>query len=99
MPDHDDRTRGRVVSLNRTQRSPRSEGDTARRHVDEVSGCKRSPEREAHREAFNPEYEVTAESLVGLLPDPIITHLSVDDVCKQTLFLANLISSPYVKVA
>ncbi len=99
MQHNDDGTRGRVVSLNRTQRSARSKSDTARIHVDEVSGCKRVVEREAHRASFNPELEVTAESLVGLLPDPIITHLTVDEVCKQTIFLANLLSSPYARVA
>jgi hypothetical protein len=99
MQHNDDGSRGGAVRLDRTQRSARAQGHPAGKHVDEVSGCKRSPQREAHRATFNPEYEVTVESLIGLLPDPIITHLSVDDVCRQTLFLANLVSSPYVDVS
>lgn len=99
MQHNDDHTRGRVVRLDRTQRSARPQGNPAGRHADEVSGCKRSPEREAHRPSFNPDIEVTAESLIGLLPDAKVTNRSIDDVCRQTLFLANLVSSPYVRVA
>jgi len=99
MQHNDDGSRGGAVRLDRTQRSARTQGHAAGKYADEVSGCKRSPQREAHRATLNPEYEVTVESLLGLLPDPIITHLSVDDVCRQTLFLANLVSSPYVDVS
>lgn len=98
MQHDDDGTRRGSVSLNRTQRSVRSKGHSAKQHVDEVSGCRRSPQREAHRATFNGEYEVTAESLVGLLPDAVIKDVSVDDVCRQQLFLANLLTSPYVRV-
>lgn len=98
MQHNDDGTRGGVVRLDRTQRSARTQGHSAGRHVDETSGCRRLTQREVDREAFNPEYEVTAESLVGLLPDAVITHLTVDDVCRKTLFLANLVGSPYVHV-
>lgn len=96
MQHNDDGTRGGVVRLDRTQRSARSQGHSTRQHADEVSGCKRIVEREAHRASFDPHLDVSPESLVGLLPDPVITHLSVDEVCKQTLFLANLVGSPYV---
>lgn len=99
MQHDDDRPRNRVIRLDRTQRSLRTQDHPTERHADEVSGCKRSPEREAHRETFNPDYVVTPESLIGLLPDAKVTNRSVDDVCRQTLFLANLVSSPYIKVA
>lgn len=99
MQHNDDGTRNGVRRLNRTQRSARQKDYSARGNADEVSGCKRVVEREAHRTVINPGEQVTAEHLIGLLPDPIITHLSVDEVCRQTLFLANLVSSPYVKVA
>lgn len=96
---HDDDGTGRgSVSLNRTQRSPRSKEHAAKRNDNEASGCRRSPEREAHRKAFNGEYEVTAESLIGLLPDAVIRDVTVDDVCRQQLFLANLLTSPYVRI-
>lgn len=98
MQHDDDGTRYGSFGLNRTQRSPRQEDRTAGRHADEVSGCKRAPQREAHRASFNPEFEITAESLVGLLPDASLLGVNVDDVCKQTLFLANLVSSPYVHI-
>lgn len=98
MQHNDDGSRRGPVRLDRTQRSARPKDYSTGRHADEVSGCKRLTQREVDRETFNPEYEVTAEHLVGLLPDPIVTHLSADDVCRQTLFLANLLGSPYVHV-
>lgn len=98
MQHDDDGTGSGAVRLNRTQRSPRSKGHAARGNADEVSGCKRSPEREAYRKAFNPEFEITANSIVELLPDSIVTNMSIDDICRQTLYLANLVGSPYVQV-
>ena len=99
MQHNDDGTRNGVRSLNRTQRSARPKDHSARGNVDEVSGCKRAPQREAHRASFNGEYEITAESLIGLLPDAVLGNVDIDDVCRQQVFLANLLSSPYVKVA
>lgn len=98
MQHNDDGSRGGAVRLNRTQRSPGAQSHSARSHADEVSGCKRAPQREAYRTSFNPEFKVTAESLVGLLPDAAFLRVDVDDTCKQTLFLANLVSSPYVSI-
>ncbi len=98
MQHDDDGTRYGSFSVNRTQRSLRTEDGAARRHVDEVSGCRRAPQREAHRASFNGEYKVTAESLVGLLPDAILTDVDVDDVCRQQVFLANLLNSPYIAI-
>lgn len=98
MQHDDDGTRYGSHGINRTQRSLRSEDRPARKHVDEVSGCRRSPQREADRKAFNGEYEVTAESLVGLLPDAVLRNVDVDDVCRQQVFLANLLTSPYVRL-
>lgn len=99
MQHNDNGTRGGVVRLHRVERNARSQSRTASRHADEASGCKRLIEREAHRAPFNPDIEVTAESLVNLLPNPIITDLTVDQVCKQTLFLANLVGSPSVELS
>ncbi len=98
MHHNDDGTRGRVVRLDRTQRSPRSKAHPTGRYVDEVSGCKLSPQREADQQGFNPSYEPTVEQLIGLLPDAKIANLNVNDVCRKTLFLANLLSSPYVRL-
>lgn len=98
MQHDDDGTRYGSFGINRTQRSLRSKDHPTERYADEVSGCRRAPQREAHRKAFNGEYEVTAESLVGLLPDAILKDVDVDDVCRQQVFLANLLTSPYVRV-
>lgn len=95
MQHNDDGFGSGTVRINRTQRSVRAQDHSARRNADEASGCKRIVEREAHRARFSSE-ELTAEALVGLLPDAYLKHVKVDDVCRQTLFLANLISSPYV---
>lgn len=97
---HDDNgTRNRVVRLHRTQRSLRTQDHPAERNADEVSRCVVSPEREAIRQAVNSEYEPTVEQLIGLLPDATVSNVNVNDVCKKTLFLANLLSSPYVRLS
>ena len=98
MQHNDDGFGNGAVRLNRTQRSARAQGHSARKHADEVSGCKRITEREAHREAVARQDELSAETLVGLLPDAAFLRVNVDDVCKQTLFLANLVGSPYVEL-
>ena len=98
MQHDDDGTGSGSISLNRTQRSIRPKAHPAEQHADEVSGCRRSPERKAHREAFTGEYAITAESLIGLLPDAVLRDVDVDDVCRQQVFLANLLTSPYVRL-
>ena len=98
MQYNDDGTRNRVVRLDRTQRSLRAKAHPAEQHANEVSRCVLSPEREAQRPSFNPNYTPSAEDLIGLLPDTEVTGIKVDDVCRKTLFLANLIGSPYVRL-
>ena len=98
MQHNDDRPRNRVVRLDRSQRGRRQEDHPAGRAGDEVSRCQLSPEREAHRSSFNPNFEPTTEQLIGLLPDATLPGVKVSDVCKKTLFLANLLGSPYVRL-
>lgn len=98
MQHDDDGTGHGSISFNRTQRSFRSEAHSAKQHADEVSGCRLTPQRETDRTPLPVEYEVTAESLIRLLPDSVVKPVSVDDVCRQQMFLANLLASPYVRV-
>lgn len=98
MQHNDDGTRHRVVRLDRTQRSLRAKAHPAEQHANEVSRCQLSPERATQRPSFNPHYTPSAEELIGLLPDAEVNDVKVDDVCRKTLFLANLIGSPYVRL-
>lgn len=98
MQHDDNRTGRRIVRINRTQRSLRTQDHPTERYADEVSRCVISPERKAIRQTLNTDFEPTAESLIGLLPDAEIPGVKVDDVCRRTLFLANLIGSPYVRI-
>ena len=97
MQHDDDGTGNGSIGLNRTQRSFRSKAHPAKRDADEASGCRLSPERKAHRASFNGEYEITAKSLIELLPNAV-GAVDVDDVCRQQVFLANLLASPYVRL-
>lgn len=97
MQHDDDGSRHGTVRFNRTQRSLRAQAHPAKRDADEVSGCRSYPQREVNRKTFNGEYNITAQSLVELLPDANLGSVDIDDVCRQQVFLANLLTSPYVR--
>lgn len=86
--------------VHRTQRSPRQEDHPTRHHADEASGCRRSPEREAHRAAVSQKLPpVRVDEILKRLPNAILTHLSIDDVCRETMLLVNLLDTNSVEFA
>jgi len=91
MPNHDSGARGSALRLDRTQRSFRSEDRSARVHADETSQCIRVAKRTTDRKAYPKVAPLDERTLTDRLPEPIITHLSVDDICREALLIADLL--------
>lgn len=97
MPDYNSGVGNSALGLNRTQRSAREEDRPARNDAHEARQRVGSSQREAHRKAFPQRPTLKVEYLVAQLPDPILRHVSVDDICRETLLLVTLIGKDNVE--
>lgn len=98
MPDNHRSPGSGPERIHRTQRSARQQDYQARDNADEVSGCKRAPQREAYRKALFEGPKVSLKGIFDRLPEPILKHLTVDDVCRQTLLLVDLLGKDNVVI-
>lgn len=98
MSDNDSSVGSGTQRRNRTLYGLGSQGYPARGHADEASKRSSAAQRKAHRATLTKKPALKAEHLLSRLPGPIITHLSVDAVCRETLLLVDLLSMENVDV-
>jgi hypothetical protein len=99
MSDNDSGVGVSTRRLGRIQRRARPQDNAAKRDADEVSEYRRVVERKTHREVIAALPTLSVESCVARLPHPIITHLSPDDVCKETMVIVDLLSNENIEIA
>ena len=98
MSDNDRGIDSGTQRVNRTLYGLGSQGYPARSHADEARERIGAAQRKAHRAAFSKKPPLSAKSLVARLPNPIISHLSVDDVCRESLLLVDLLGMNNVDI-
>jgi hypothetical protein len=76
----------------------RGEGYTTGDDAYQVSQRISAAQRKADRKAIAKLPSLSAEFIIGRLPDTIIRHLSVDDVCRETLLLVDLLRMDNVSI-
>jgi hypothetical protein len=91
MSDYDSGAERGTERLNRTQRSPRAQGRPAGFDVDQARVRIGAAQRKAHRANVHPGPPLPLELLLARLPEPIIRDLSVDDICRETLVIVDLL--------
>jgi hypothetical protein len=100
MPDNYRGVGNSTRRINRTQRSPGAEGYSTGGDADEVARCIRAAERKAYRKAVAQQPPpLPPQFFVDRLPNPIIRDLSVDDVCREMLYLADLLAMDNVYIS
>ncbi len=87
------------LRLRRPKRSDDKEAGPEQRSAREARFNIGPPQRKAHREVIAAQPALSLDVLSARLPNPIITHLSVDDVCKETLFIVDLLGNDGIDIS
>ena len=98
MHDSDRGSRLSSSRLGDTQRCPRPEGSSARLNADEAGQRISTAKRASYRKAFPKNAPLSTQLLVERLPEPLLTGLHPDDVCRETLLIVDLLANDSIDI-